>query len=279
MLLPGFVDVGDAKLRCVTEGRGTDCLVIGSSVYYPRTFSANLRRHLRLTFVDMRWFAKGARPDPSGGFTIDTIVADIERVRRAMKLERFVLMGHSIHGSVAFEYAKRHPSRVLRLVMIGAPVVYGNAEYDAATETAWQVASPERQAMQADNWAHPERFQRVPRLPQVAEDYLAMAPKYWANPRYDARWLWTGVEVQPNLIRRLYGELFRDYAMFGKKRAVPVPTFVAVGKYDAIVPVAQWLPFAGIPNLTLCQFLKSGHTPQLEEPGRFDRELLSWLKK
>jgi pimeloyl-ACP methyl ester carboxylesterase len=38
----------------------------------------------------------------------------------ALKLDRFVLVGHCVGGWLAAEYAVRHPERVTRLVLIGA---------------------------------------------------------------------------------------------------------------------------------------------------------------
>jgi len=271
----GAIDLGGTGLKYVIEGQGTPCLVIGSSVYYPRTFSKNLRKHFRFHFVDMRWFAARYQPVELANYTIETLVNDIETVRTKLKLDKFVLVGHSIHGTVAFEYAKRHPRHVSRLVMIGSPVVFGNPEYEKATADAWETASTERKRLQSDNWQHPERFTG---LPQVALDYLAMAPKYWFNPRYDARWLWEGMTIQSPMIQHLYGTLFANYRMFSPGDPAPVPTFVAAGTYDYVIPLAQWKPFATVRGLTLETFGRSGHTPQLEQPAEFDRRLLAWMK-
>ena len=55
----GSIEVDGSQLEYVVQGEGLPCLVIGSSIYYPRTFSPELRKHLKLYFVDMKWFAKG----------------------------------------------------------------------------------------------------------------------------------------------------------------------------------------------------------------------------
>jgi proline iminopeptidase len=48
----GIVQVDGAGLRYRIEGHGPPCLVVGSSVCYPRVFSQRLREHLRLVFAD-----------------------------------------------------------------------------------------------------------------------------------------------------------------------------------------------------------------------------------
>ncbi len=105
----GFIEVSGTKLNYVIEGTGKPCLVIGSSIYYPRTFSKQLRDSLRFYFVDMRWFAKEYAPVKPHDFTLDSIISDIEKVRAELKLERVIIAGHSIHSVIAFEYARKYP--------------------------------------------------------------------------------------------------------------------------------------------------------------------------
>lgn len=40
------------ELRYCVEGSGLPAIVIGSSIFYPRSFSENLRKHLRMAFID-----------------------------------------------------------------------------------------------------------------------------------------------------------------------------------------------------------------------------------
>ncbi len=54
------------------------------------------------------------------GATLDVLVADLEAVVDAAKLERFALLGTSQGGAVSIAYAVRHPERVSHLVLLGA---------------------------------------------------------------------------------------------------------------------------------------------------------------
>ena len=273
----GYIHVGVSNLRYVIEGKGEACLVIGSSVYYPRTFSSHLRDHLKLIFVDMPWFASATSPLALSSYTLDSVVADVDLVRQKLRLDRPILMGHSIHGSIAMEYARRHPDHVSRLVMIGSPVLMTSDRYEATAAKAWETASPERRKIQDDNWRRLPDFKKHPELQADVENYVAMAPKYWFNPRYDARWIWAGMTIQADSLHHLFEDIFKDYDMFGKTRTTPVPSFVATGVYDYVIPNATWVANRDIPNLTVCIFKRSGHTPQLEEPKAFDTQLLNWL--
>jgi pimeloyl-ACP methyl ester carboxylesterase/DNA-binding CsgD family transcriptional regulator len=52
--------------------------------------------------------------------TLEVLVADLEAVVDAAKLERFALLGTSQGGAVSISYAVRHPERVSHLVLLGA---------------------------------------------------------------------------------------------------------------------------------------------------------------
>jgi hypothetical protein len=43
----------DALPRHIVAGSGIPTVVIGSSIYYPRTFSPRLRESLRMAFIDL----------------------------------------------------------------------------------------------------------------------------------------------------------------------------------------------------------------------------------
>jgi pimeloyl-ACP methyl ester carboxylesterase/DNA-binding CsgD family transcriptional regulator len=52
--------------------------------------------------------------------SLDVLVADLEAVVDAAKLERFALLGTSQGGAISITYAARHPERVSHLVLLGA---------------------------------------------------------------------------------------------------------------------------------------------------------------
>jgi proline iminopeptidase len=105
-----------------------------------------------------------------------------------------------------------------------------------------------------------------------------MAPKYWYDMYYDAKWLWKDMTLNIEILSSLYTVVFKDYFIFRNERSVPVPTFVAMGKYDYVDPCILCEGFDDIPGLTVSIFEKSGHTPQLEEGANFDSQLLKWLR-
>ena len=276
----GFIEVDGSKLNYVVEGKGKPCLVIGSSVYYPKTFSKNLRKHLKMYFVDMKWFAMDYMPENLDSVNIKSIVEDVEKIRIKLGLNQPMIMGHSIHGTIAVEYAKKYSQNVSSLVIIGSPALWGNKNFDQKAAALWETATEERKAIQNQNWGDITELDRLTGKEEATAAYNRAAPQYWYDPYYDASWLWDGMTVHSEVTKHLFTNVFLNYDMFEPSTEIPVPVFVGLGKYDYVIPYTLWEPqYESIPDFTLVLFEKSGHTPQLEETKIFYKKLLNWINK
>jgi pimeloyl-ACP methyl ester carboxylesterase len=79
----------------------------------------HLRHHRRALAIDLRGHGKSARPKEPD-YSLPAFVGDLEIVVKELKLERFVLVGHSLGAAVANAYAGKHPRQVAALVLVGA---------------------------------------------------------------------------------------------------------------------------------------------------------------
>lgn len=195
--LKGSTRVNGAVLRYTIEGKGVPVLVIGSAIYYPRTFSQQLREGCRLGFMDVRHFAETDDSFSLDRITLDTYTDDIEQVRAAVGFERAVVIGHSHHGNLALEYAKRYPSKVSHIVLLGSPPCDVRGTIEGANEYWASHASEARKAVLRDNWAALSVGKLEAMSPKDAfiARYAADGPKYWYDPTYNASPLWLGVPV------------------------------------------------------------------------------------
>ncbi len=274
----GEIKVDGSLLSYRIEGEGKPCLVIGSSIYYPRTFSTSLRQHLKMYFVDMKWFAKAYAAENLDKVNIESIVQDVEQIREALGLEMPLIMGHSIHGTIATEYVKKFGDKVSGLIVIGSPAEWGNDTYTKKAEALWASASPERKRLQEENWGKVQELDRLTGQEEASARYNNMSPQYWFNPEYDAAWLWKDMTVHSEVTQHLFTKVFHEYNMFDPAVEIKVPMFVGLGKYDYVIPYTLWHPaYENIADFKLVLFEKSGHTPQMEESQHFDRELTDWI--
>ncbi len=92
----------------------------GGSTAHWRTQLKHLRQERRAVAMDLRGHGESDSPR-SGGYTVDAMAQDIAAVADALKLKRFVLVGHSMGGAAAAAYAGKYRDRVAGLVLVGTP--------------------------------------------------------------------------------------------------------------------------------------------------------------
>ncbi|HZI88450.1 MAG TPA: hypothetical protein VFD48_16575, partial [Pyrinomonadaceae bacterium] len=88
------------KLGYVVEGSGIPCIVV-NGVHYRRVYSKDLRRHVKLIFLDFRHSSEADAAAKVDTITLDTLLDDIEQVRKALGFDRIAVMGHSLPSLIA----------------------------------------------------------------------------------------------------------------------------------------------------------------------------------
>jgi pimeloyl-ACP methyl ester carboxylesterase len=91
----------------------------GSSSHWKAQLE-HLRRTRRAIAIDLRGHGQSA-PPAGGDYSVAAFEADLAAVVDSLHLDRFVLVGHSLGGSVSIAYAGAHPEKVAGLVLAGTP--------------------------------------------------------------------------------------------------------------------------------------------------------------
>ncbi len=274
----GHIDIDRFELSYRMDGTGPDALVIGSAVYYRRTFSDHLRQHLRLIFVDHRGFGKATRPVTSADFELDKLVDDIETVRQALKLEKIIIIGHSGHAYMALEYAKKYPQHVSHVVLLAISPDSSPASFQAADRYLDESVAPQRKALLAESMSHLEADIAADPQRRFIHYSLRSGPRIWYDPTFDGTHLWQAVPVIPEMFDYVWGPVFQKLDITQGLARLEKPVFVGLGRYDYWNPPHLWEPMRQyFRDLRIRIFERSGHTPQLEQPADFDLELLAWL--
>lgn len=276
----GTIDISGFKLNYLVEGVGIPVLVPGSSVYYPRVFSEEIKRHLQFIHIDHRGFA----PAPAEGldnsvFDLDVLVEDFEKVRKHLGLESFIVMGHSGHAFMALEYAKKYPEHVTGVVMIGVTPDYSHATHKAADNFFERVASPERKKAFEKGMANFKEMIAADPEKRFVSFCLAAAAKSWFDHDFHAAPLWEDLYTNMQALDHIWGVVFRDIDIIEGLEKLDEPVLLMLGKYDFLTgPTELWDDIKEhFKNITIKVFEKSAHCPMYEEPGLFDETLLNWL--
>jgi len=117
-------DSGGAMLHVEEEGEGPALVLIhggpGGTHHYFHPWFSRAAEFARIIYYDQRGcglsdFVPGPR-----GYSVEQAVEDLEGLREALGLEKWVLLGYSYGGFLAQLYTIRHPERVAGLVLLSA---------------------------------------------------------------------------------------------------------------------------------------------------------------
>ncbi|MDJ0706248.1 MAG: alpha/beta hydrolase [Leptolyngbyaceae cyanobacterium MO_188.B28] len=180
----GYIVSDDFKLQYWLEGNGSPTIVVGSSLYYARTFSTELRSHLQMAFIDHRGFAPSNQCQDTRKYELDVLVDDIELARQEFGFEKIILIGHSGHAFMALEYAKKYPDAVSHLVLIGAAPNFSLAGMAAAERALEESVCPERKAALSENLSKLPRRMAADRDRAFITYCILMGPRSWFDPNF-----------------------------------------------------------------------------------------------
>jgi proline iminopeptidase len=112
------------NLTYEVQGDGAEVVIVvhggaGLPHDYFHPMLSNLSRFARLVYFDRRgdMLAEGKSHQMA---SIDEMADDVDALRQALGLNRVTLLGHSFGGTIALNYALRHPEHVKRLILVSS---------------------------------------------------------------------------------------------------------------------------------------------------------------
>ncbi|GAB2944330.1 alpha/beta hydrolase [Hymenobacter coalescens] len=121
---PTITTTDGVKLYVKLAGQGLPCVFVhGGPGAGSHSFEAlggrALESQLQMIYLDQR--GSGRSPsDPNGNYKLERLVQDLEELRQQLGLERWVVMAHSFGGTIATQYAAKHPERVQALILVNS---------------------------------------------------------------------------------------------------------------------------------------------------------------
>ena len=236
----------------------------------PRTAFGPFSDVLRVLVFDARGSGESGLAPP---FTHAQWVADVDALREWIGADRIVMAGGSYGGFIAMEYAVAHPDRVRALVLRDT-AAHGGFQEQARRNALASARVEIDQELYDRSFAGQLRDDA-----EFAKSWRMIAPLYdhdLTPERLEAR-LRSAV-YHHEAHNAAFAENIPNYDIRDRLPAITAPTLVTVGRDDWIVPVPASEEIARlIPNSRLVVFEQSGHSPQLEEPERFQQVVREFL--
>ncbi|AIQ17983.1 alpha/beta hydrolase [Paenibacillus sp. FSL H7-0357] len=267
------------KLNYVVQGTGPKILVIGSSVYYPQLFSAELFAQFQFIFLDHRGFASPSAALKPEQYRLDRVLDDLELARQQLGLSDVVIMGHSGHAFMALEYARKYPEQVHKVILLNSAPSNSRERQSQSTAFFNETASLERKTGFEQDMALLEGDIRLDPERRFVHMCIRMGAQSFYDYSFDAAYMWEQVQTNMPVMDYLWGEVFAGMNLLQMLKDVSMPVFIGLGRYDYLVgPVSLWEAIdETYPHVKKVIFEHSGHNPMFEQPELFNQILIEWM--
>lgn len=207
-----------------------------------------LARDHRVVTLDLAGHGESGRARKV--WTIEAFGEDVKAVVEALRLERVVLVGHSMGGPVILEAARRLPGRVVGLVPVD---ILQNVEAKTPPDEVAAFLAPFRADYKASAEGFIRKYLFVPGSPPELIDRIVSRAK----------------EAPPAIaVACLQAVDSYDAAPAFEAMAVPIRAINA-----DLFPTNREANRRHAPQFDLVLMKGVGHYPMLEDPDRFDRLL------
>jgi pimeloyl-ACP methyl ester carboxylesterase len=242
-----------------------------------------LAKHHRVFAIDLPGFGRSDKPVLA--YTIDLFVRAVSDLMASEGIERAAVMGVSMGGRVALGLALDSPEKVERLVLVdalgvGVPRRVLSYSILLTRGLGELTLRGTARALRQMNPAVIRRFwgwylRRPNRMDTIwTDERIAKHGSLLARPEYRAAYL--------SALRSIAGmrQLRTGVVVEDRLPELRMPTLLIWGRHDHIFPASHaQAAMERIPNGRLEVFDDSGHTPQMEEPERFNRLVLDFLRE
>ncbi len=205
---------------------------------------------------------------------LKTLVADLEALRRELKVEKLTLLGHSFGGILSMMYASQHPDRVNALVLVdsGGPTLASVAKF----VTNLNARISEEDLARVKEWSDPAKMKEN-RKRAILEITRAKTPAYFADrakakPMMDAL---AEDSFNDAVFWAITPQMMAGLDLREPLKSVKSPVIVIHGTQDPLESAQEVHETLAGSKLVMVE--DAGHFPWLEQPAKFYAALGEFL--
>lgn len=209
----------------------------------------------------------GLSDKPDERYSISTFAEDLRELLDSLGADRAFILGVSMGGFVAQDFALKYPDRVAGLVLV------------STCSVGRELASKLREIVGGvlNRWSEVSAEEALRKVLTFAfnPDYMETHPE-----EVDQIIFWVLEEAPPKyaLIRQL--EAIREFNLESKVSGIKAPTLVVAGTNDRVVPLKSSEALAeAVPQSRLVVFEGGSHFLFVEEARLFNRIVMEFLSE
>jgi proline iminopeptidase len=219
-------------------------------------------------------------PNDDSLWTLERYIQEVEQVRAALGLERFILYGHSWGGMLGMEYALRYPQHLVGLVV--SNMTASVAEYVRYAEVLVSRLPPAAQAIiarhrAAGDYESPE-YQKVLMQEVYSRHLCRLTP--WPEPVQ--RSLRTLNAKIYNIMQgpdefNIVGN-FKNWDIWERLHGIQPPTLLIAARHDEMAPEQITRMSKLIPNARLSICERGSHMAMYDDQRAYFAALVPFLR-
>ncbi|HEV2146158.1 MAG TPA: alpha/beta fold hydrolase [Longimicrobiaceae bacterium] len=256
----------------------------GYSYDFAALAGPRLEPALRMVYFDQRGSGHSERPWTQA-YSMDALVEDVEGLRRALGVPKIALLGHSFGVALALEYAARYPAHVSRMVLAGGlsdAAASGRSMCLRLAEVNPEAYARARAAAGSASSADPgacKVFEALSGADAQAFLQANMYPDARIQALRDSVKAASGLRHTGELSRALFAAGLTEWRFTAFDR-LTMPVLVIAGQHDYQVGLEAPRELArSLPQGQLRVYERGGHHMYLDEPERFAREVIGFLRE
>ena len=272
---------GDCELFVEEEGHGTPLVLInggpGGTHHYFHPWFSRAAKFARVIYYDQRGCGRSDYEPGEAGYSVNQAVADLEALRQALGIRKWVLLGFSYGGFLSQYYAARHPESSAGLVLLGAsPGMSTGSEpsrqHEFITaeerERMREIRSELQRRTEEEGWSQDKYMRLLVYNNHLNGDWKRQQFYRPSRERVAQQALYEWVH-DPGF-NSVMGQSKRQISLEGVFDRCPIPTLILEGEWDLTWSEGKRrMLHENHPGSEMVVFERAGHSIYDEAPERF----------
>ena len=276
----GYVENGDCKTYFRTFGTGKPILIINGGPGMNSdgfvSLAKTLSKNNQTIIYDQRGTGKSVLDKVDGStITMKLMSEDIERLRKHLKIEKWIILGHSFGGMMASYYATIHPGRIESLILSSS----GGIDLEILSSSGSNLMSRlSTREVDSLNFWNSKIGNGDTTYQAKLHRGLALAPAYL----FDRKYIPVIAERLTQSNMKVNGIVWNDlqkikYDCRAKLQLFTAPVLIIQGKQDIIEEKIALKAQNALKNSRLIIIDKCSHYGWLDQPDRYFTEINKFI--
>jgi proline iminopeptidase len=279
----GFIQVNGARLYYKAIGKGEPVLVVhggpGLGHNYLLPYFEELAKSYRVIFYDQRHSGRSSSSEVVSNIAMESMVEDIEEMRKAFKIEKLNLLSHSFGSLFTIQYASQFPDHIKSLTILEPFPVSSELGYKMFSNIINKA--PNEEVKKFNEVKASVEFKRS-EAEAVRQFLFYYYSQFYSNPEsrriQDFSYFDEEFAQKYTTTNQFININNFSYSLVDRLERIECPTLVIYGDRDVVPIENKNIIEQSIRRCKSVMIPKSGHFGYLENSGPYFKAVKAFLK-